>query len=306
MTCTPLTHTARRWQLRYRLMPTRVMRRTWFAVASAAICLAGCAGSSTNESLATTTVEEGVVTTTETPSTTTTTTTTLPVVAGDCTVSSILEIGATSDEVMCLERHLNDRGWLSESPNDEFDEATRVAVRTFQANHDPKLEIVIDGIAGQQTLEMLGLWLEPPPPEPDVATCEGLGDAAVLDREFQRAWLCADDAIIHVFPVTTAWDQPDPGDYEVEQRSLEASSILTGSYSEMSHFVVFTYGKFQGARVGFHSVPIYPGGEYVQPLESVGTPELRGDSNGCIRALPEDAEKVWDHLGFGAIVRVIS
>ena len=207
---------------------------------------------------------------------------------------------------MCLERHLNDRGWLSESPNEEFDEATRVALRTFQAHHDPKLEIVIDGIAGQQTLEMLGLWLEPPPPEPDVATCKGLGDAAVLDREFQRAWLCSEDAIIHVFPVTTAWDQPDPGDYEVEQRSLEASSILTGSYSEMSHFVVFTYGKFQGARVGFHSLPIYPDGEYVQPLESVGTPELRGDSNGCIRALPEDAEKVWDHLGFGAIVRVIS
>ena len=305
MTWTRLPHVALRRPLRYFSMPAKVVRPSSLAVALAAISVAGCASQSTSETAATTTVAEVVITTTSI-ALTTTTSTTLPVVPGDCTVSSILEVGATSDEVMCLERHLNDRGWLSESPNEEFDEATRVALRTFQAHHHPKLEIVIDGIAGQQTLEILGLWLEPPPPEPDVATCEDLGDAAVLDREFQRAWLCSEDAIIHVFPVTTAWDQPDPGDYEVEQRSLEASSILTGSYSEMSHFVVFTYGKFQGARVGFHSVPIYPDGEYVQPLESVGTPELRGDSNGCIRALPEDAEKVWDHLGFGAIVRVIS
>ena len=238
--------------------------------------------------------------------TSSTTMTTVPVVEGDCTVSSVLRVGVESEEVLCLERHLNDQGWLDDEPDATFTDQTRVAVRTFQANQDPDFAVIIDGIAGRQTLELLNLWLEPPPPEPDEATCGGLGAAAVLDREFQRAWLCADDAIIHVFPVTTARDQPDPGDYEVEQRSLEASSILTGSYSEMSHFVVFTYGKFQGARVGFHSVPIYPNGEYVQPLESVGTMELFGDSNGCIRALPDDAVMVWDHLDFGATVRVIS
>lgn len=235
-----------------------------------------------------------------------TTTTTLPVVDGDCAISSVLEIGVTSDEVLCLERHLGADGWFAGDPDTEFDDETRVAVRDFQANIDPVTGVIVDGIAGQQTVELMGLWVAPPPPDPDETTCEGIGNAAVIDREFQRAWLCADDAIEHVFPITTAWDQPDPGDYEVEQKDREASSILTGSYSEMSNFVVFTYGKYQGARVGFHSVPIYPDGEYVQPLESVGTAELRGDSNGCIRALPDDAEMIWDHLDFGDVVRVIS
>lgn len=270
------------------------------------LAVTACSSSSSADTVTSTSLLAVSATSTSTTSPQTTTTTTVPVVEGDCTVSSVLRVGVKSEEVMCLERHLNSRGWFKEPADEVFDEQTQVAVRTFQANQEPSFGIIIDGIAGQQTLELLKLWLEPPPPEPEAATCEGLGDAAVLDREFQRAWLCADDVIIHVFPVTTARDQPDPGDYEVEQRSLEASSILTGSYSEMSHFVVFTYGKFQGARVGFHSVPIYPNGEYVQPLESVGTKELWGDSNGCIRALPEDAVKVWDHLDFGATVRVIS
>ncbi len=289
-----------------RRLRCRLMQKPAALMMLGVLVMSACSASTSADTAVSTSSVETTVTPTSTTASPTTTSTTIPVVEGDCTVSSVLKVGVESEEVMCLERHLNSRGWLESSADEVFDEQTRVAVRTFQANQDPSLEIIIDGIAGQQTLELLRLWLEPPPPEPEVATCEGLGDAAVLDREFQRAWLCADDAIIHVFPVTTARDQPDPGDYEVEQRSLEASSILTGSYSEMSHFVVFTYGKFQGARVGFHSVPIYPNGEYVQPLESVGTKELWGDSNGCIRALPEDAVMVWDHLDFGATVRVIS
>ena len=38
----------------------------------------------------------------------------------------------------------------------------------------------------------------------------------------------------------------------------------------MTHFVAFTYGKFRGARIAFHSVPIWSSGEWVQPLDSVG------------------------------------
>ena len=274
------------------------------------LMLTSCGGSSVEpvaEAAPTTSMEPTIPSPeTSAPVATSTTTTMPPVVDGDCEISSVLQIGVTSAEVLCLERHLGAAGWFTGDPDAEFDDETRVAVRDFQAKIDPVTGIIVDGIAGQQTVELLGLWVTPPPPDPDESTCEGIGDAAVIDREFQRAWLCADDAITHVFPITTAWDQPDPGDYEVEQKDREASSILTGSYSEMSNFVVFTYGKYQGARVGFHSVPIYPDGEYVQPLESVGTPELRGDSNGCIRALPDDAEMIWDHLDFGDVVRVIS
>jgi hypothetical protein len=248
-----------------------------------------------------------VSTTTMAPSTTTTvapstTTTVPPVEPGDCTVSSTLEVGAEGDEVLCLERHLGAQGWFAGTPDTVFDDQTRIAVRNLQANST----LIVDGIAGRQTAELLGLWMPPPVPEPDPATCSDILHGAVIDREFQRSWLCTEGEISHVFPITTAWDQPDPGDYEVEQKDMEASSILTGEYSEMTHFVVFTYGKYQGARVGFHSVPTYPGGEFIQSLESVGTAELRGESNGCIRVLPDDAELIWDHLDFGDTVRVIS
>lgn len=284
------------------------------ALVAACVTLASCGGSRVDPvaeaSVTSTTIssESSPTTTVSAPTTTSssTITTTEPVEPGDCAISSVLQVGSDSAEVQCLERHLGASGFFAGVPDAVFDDDTRVAVRDFQATMDPASGIVVDGIAGQQTAELLGLWVTTPPPEPDPSTCEGIGDAAVIDREFQRAWLCADDVITHVFPVTTAWDQPDPGDYEVEQKDPEASSILTGSYSEMSNFVVFTYGKYQGARVGFHSVPIYPDGNYVQPLESVGTPELRGDSNGCIRALPDDAQLVWDHLTFGDVVRVIS
>lgn len=251
-------------------------------------------------------VAEAATTTSLAPTTTaaptTTTTTVPPVEPGDCSVSSVLEVGVDSDEVLCLERHLGEMGWFTGVPDTVFDDATRIAVRDMQANSS----LIVDGIAGQQTAELLGVWTPPPIPDPDPATCADIERGAVIDREFQRSWLCADGEISHAFPITTAWDQPDPGDYEVEQKDIEASSILTGEYSEMTHFVVFTYGKYQGARIGFHSVPTYPGGEFIQSLESVGTAELRGESNGCIRVLPDDAELIWDHLDFGDTVRVIS
>ena len=70
----------------------------------------------------------------------------------------------------------------------------------------------------------------------------------------------------------------------------------------MTHFVAFTYGKYQGARIAFHSIPKYGDGEYVQPLDSVGTQELFGDSSGCIRVLPDDAELFWSWLDIGDTV----
>jgi len=92
----------------------------------------------------------------------------------------------------------------------------------------------------------------------------------------------------------------------VYAKDLDASSTLTGEYSTMTHFVAFTYGKYQGARIAFHSVPRYSNGEFVQPLDSVGTAEMHGESSGCIRVLPEDAEQIWDWLDVGDTVIVVS
>ena len=87
---------------------------------------------------------------------------------------------------------------------------------------------------------------------------------------------------------------------------LFRSSTFGGHYSTMTHFVAFTKGKFTGARVAFHSVPTLTNGDYVQPLDSVGTEQFHGASSGCIRVLPDDAVKIWDWLAKGDKVHVIS
>ena len=106
--------------------------------------------------------------------------------------------------------------------------------------------------------------------------------------------------------MTSAWIQPDPGDYAVYAKDMNSSSRFTGKYSTMTHFVAFTYGKIRGARIAFHSMPVYPDGSFVQPLETLGAADQRGNSAGCIRVSPADAELIWAWLEIGDVVRVIS
>lgn len=136
--------------------------------------------------------------------------------------------------------------------------------------------------------------------------CAAVGHSAVVDRVNQRTWLCSDGQITETFVMTSANSQPDPGTYKVYAKDLKASSMLTGEFSTMTHFVAFTRGKYTNARIAFHSIPKYSNGEYVQPLESVGTAEKHGASAGCIRVLPEDSVKIWDWLDKGDPVIVVS
>jgi hypothetical protein len=136
--------------------------------------------------------------------------------------------------------------------------------------------------------------------------CAASGHSAVVDRVNQRSWLCNDGQITETFVMTSANSQPDPGTYKVYAKDLKASSTLTGKFSTMTHFVAFTRGKYANARIAFHSIPKYSNGEYVQPLESVGTAEKHGASAGCIRVLPEDSVKIWDWLDKGDPVIVVS
>jgi hypothetical protein len=140
----------------------------------------------------------------------------------------------------------------------------------------------------------------------DPSTCPAAARAAVVDRENQRAWLCGDGLVTHEMPMTSAWIQPDPGDYAIYAKDKNSSSEFSGRYSTMTHFVAFSYGEVRGARIAFHSMPVYPDGSFVQPLETLGTPELRGDSAGCIRVSPADAELIWSWLEIDDLVRVIS
>ena len=148
-------------------------------------------------------------------------------------------------------------------------------------------------------------------PEPtfefaDPSTCPAAGHAAVVDRENQRAWLCGDGLVTNEMLMTSAWIQPDPGDYAVYTKDMNSSSRFTGKYSTMTHFVAFTYGKIRGARIAFHSMPVYSDGSFVQPLETLGAADRRGNSAGCIRVSPADAELIWAWLEIGDVVRVVS
>lgn len=141
---------------------------------------------------------------------------------------------------------------------------------------------------------------------PDPASCRDLEHAVLVDRAVQRGWYCSEEQVVSHFLLTSSDLQPDPGDYAVYAKDIQAWSWDFGPPSTMTHFVAFTRGKFEGARIAFHSVPKYSDGSWAQPLESVGTMEHFGDSAGCIRLLPEDAEAVWDFLEIGGLVRVVS
>lgn len=140
----------------------------------------------------------------------------------------------------------------------------------------------------------------------DTKGCAASGHSAVVDRAEQRAWLCDNGEVTHKFVMTSARSQPDPGTYKVYAKDLNSSSILTGKFSTMTHFVAFTRGEHTGARIAFHSIPKYADGSYVQPLDSVGAANMRGASSGCIRVLHEDSVKIWDWLSNGDPVTVIS
>jgi len=231
-----------------------------------------------------------------------TTSSSAPPQTAPCNITEVLRPGATGEQVTCLEQQLSDAGYAP-TVDGTFDNETDTAVRAYQT----ALALEVDGVVGRQTAQSLGIWAGPLGPMPATDfDCPSTAHGAIVDRANQRGALCDSGEIVYEFPITTAWSQPDPGTYPVYAKDLNASSILTGRYSTMTHFVAFTHGKYQGARIAFHSMPTYQDGSYVNPLDTVGDLDYRGQSSGCIRVVPDDAVRIWEWLAQGDEVHVIS
>lgn len=232
-----------------------------------------------------------------------TTSTTAPPQTAACSITTVLKTGASGDEVACLEQQLSAAGYLATAADGTFDATTDEAVRAYQTAKS----LEVDGIVGRQTAQAMGIWAGPLGPMPATDDdCPDTAHGAIVDRANQRGALCENGTITYEFPITSAWSQPDPGTYPVYAKDMNASSTFGGHYSTMTHFVAFTKGKYKGARIAFHSVPKTTDGEFVQPLDSVGTEQYHGQSSGCIRVLPDDAVRIWDWLSTGDEVHVIS
>ena len=211
-------------------------------------------------------------------------------------------MGATGDEVQCLESQLVAAGFTT-TVDTTFDAATDAAVRAYQTAKSSRS-------TASSAARPRRRWASGPvrsarcPPPTTTARAHPTAPSSTAPTNAAR---CATNGTItYEFPITSAWSQPDPGTYPVYAKDLNASSNFGGHYSTMTHFVAFTRGKYKGARIAFHSVPKTSDGECVQPLDSVGTEAYHGESSGCIRVLPDDAVKIWDWLSIGDEVHVIS
>ncbi|WP_193611991.1 L,D-transpeptidase family protein [Nocardioides lijunqiniae] len=126
----------------------------------------------------------------------------------------------------------------------------------------------------------------------------GDGRRVVFSEGRQRVWLVdGDDEVVRTYLVSgSAYDNLDPGTYEVYSRSEDAVGI--DDSGTMKYFVRFTEGD-AGAAIGFHDIPV-DDGKRVQTFEQLGTPL----SHGCIRQRRSDAIRLWEFAPLGTTVVV--
>ena len=82
------------------------------------------------------------------------TSTTPPATGSGCKVGTTLRIGSTGEQVRCLQRALNAAGYPVGPADGTFGSRTFAAVRSYQQARG----LVVDGVAGRQTLSSLGIF----------------------------------------------------------------------------------------------------------------------------------------------------
>ncbi len=136
-------------------------------------------------------------------------------------------------------------------------------------------------------------------PDTGVPQDSGSGRRVVYSEGLQRVWLVDDgEQVESSYAVSgSAYDNLDPGTFEVYSRSEHAASF--DGASTMDYFVRFTKGP-SGAAIGFHDIPLLNSGELIQSEDELGQPL----SHGCIRQAREDAQALWDFAPIGTTVVV--
>ncbi len=228
-----------------------------------------------------------------------------------------LRAGSSGARVAAVQRALISRGYsLRGGADGNYGYYTSRAVSLFQSRNG----LTVTGTANLATARKMGVTTATTsgsggssgsgggstPPPTGTKDCPTTPHAAVIDRDRQRAWLCDHGKPLAEFVITSARSQPDPGRYKVYSKSVNAYSYASGSYTTMTYFTAFARGEQSGARVGFHSVPKYRSGAYIQPLSSVGSMAMFGKTAGCVRTLPQQAAVIYRWLAIGDPVVVIS
>ncbi len=249
-----------------------------------------------------------------TTTTSTTSTTSPPTPPTVYTTWWTLRAGSSGARVVAVQRALISRGFsLRGGADGNYGYYTTRAVSLFQSRNG----LTVTGTVNLATARKLGITTATTsgsggstggstPPPTGTKSCPTTAHAAVVDRDRQRAWLCDHGKPLAEFVITSARTQPDPGRYKVYSKSVNAYSYASGSYTTMTYFTAFARGEQSGARVGFHSVPKYRSGAYIQPLSSVGSMEMFGKTAGCVRTLPQQAAVIYRWLAIGDVVVVIS
>ncbi|MDX6310330.1 MAG: hypothetical protein QOI06_3376 [Nocardioidaceae bacterium] len=137
----------------------------------------------------------------------------------------------------------------------------------------------------------------------EVALPASSGEARriVFDISAQRVWLVdGHHAVERTYLVSgSRFHNLRPGTYHVYSRSRHATAY--NSDETMSYMVRFTHGRTP-VPIGFHSIPVYPNGDLVEPRSGLGAPA----SDGCIRQWITDAHALWKFAPNGTTVVVLA
>lgn len=242
-----------------------------------------------------------------------------------CTLEvASIRLGASGDNVRCLQHALTADGYYTGAPSGQFDDATYRAVRKLQEDR----KMFVDGIVGRETAISLEIWpaedslvVRTPPPAPgatdllgfklsSVATSgpdapplpdgSGSGKRLVYDRAGQRVWAVgADERVIRSWLVTgSKYSNEVPGTHHVYSKSERSTAWNGQAYLPL----MVRYYKTDIGNIGFHGIPIHVSdGTPYQTDAELGT-RLSG---GCQRQANLDATFVWNFADIGTTVVVI-